>query len=138
MRLVLALMTITTGGCTIGQGVADSVHPSWGPAVVVDESAVPRIAESHFGPRIASATDCASVNGSWGAIGENSEPRCVVPTTDGGTSCTDHAQCQGLCLADWNVGIREITAGQCAGTYYDIGCHSWVYSGRVGRRVCLD
>ncbi len=113
-------------------------HPSWGPSVVVEGLAVPAIAESHWGPRISGAAECQSANGTWGVVGESSEPRCIVPTTDGALSCSDHAQCQGLCPADWVTGLGEKAVGQCAATYYEIGCRSWVYGGRVGQRVCLE
>lgn len=99
---------------------------------------VPDIADSHFGPRITTEGDCHSVNGSWVVVGESTAPRCIVPTSDGGALCTDHAQCQGLCLAGAEIELGHPTTGQCATTYYEMECHTWVFSGRAERYVCLD
>ena len=138
MRVALAVVMLVCGGCDSGEDPAKSAHPSWGPAVVVDGMTVPVIPESHFGPMLKTQSECLSAKGTWGVVGESSMPRCIVPTTDGGTTCNDHANCQGLCLADWTIDVGQTVKGQCAATYYELECHAWIYSGRVGRRVCLD
>jgi len=124
--------------CGTGESDAPPAHPSWGPAVVMGNSSVPAIAESHFGPRLTTEQECLAANGSWGVVGESSAPRCIVPTGDGGTSCTDHAQCQGLCIAGSDIELGQATTGQCAATFYEMECHTWIYGGRAERKVCLD
>jgi len=138
VRIALTVLALVCGSCDSEQDIAPSVHPSWGPAVIVDGSRVPTIAESHFGPKLRTERECLSNQGTWGVVGESSQPRCIVPTNDGGTTCSDHAQCQGLCLADWTINVGQAATGQCAATYYQLGCHAWIYSGSVGRQVCLD
>jgi hypothetical protein len=138
MLRTLVMVVLVCSGCDSGQGATQTVHPSWGPMVVIASSPVPAIQESHFGPKLKTEAECLSAQGSWGVVGESSQPRCIVPTTDGGTPCNDHAQCQGLCLADWKIDVGQAATGQCSATYYELECLAWIYGGRVGRQVCLD
>jgi hypothetical protein len=137
-RYALFGALIVCSGCSPSQQNDSSEHPSFGPGVVVEGTPVPAIAESHFGPKFSNEFDCKSANGSWGVVGESSKPRCIVPTGDGAKPCYDHSQCLGLCLATANPRIGDKAEGQCASTYYALGCHTWIYSGRAGRRVCLE
>ena len=138
MRRTLLAVALAFAGCSSQQEDAAPSHPSWGPAVIADGSSVAEIPESHFGPKLGSESECLLAKGAWGAVGESSKPRCIVPTGDAEKTCDDHSQCRGLCLASWTAEVGAVARGQCAATYYQIGCHAWLYDGRVGRRVCLD
>lgn len=138
VRSIVIVLMFLCAACGSGKNGAPSPHPSWGPAVILGNSPVPDIAESHFGPKLTTEQECQTANGSWGIVGESTAPRCIVPTSDGGALCTDHAQCQGLCIAGSDIELGQPARGTCATTYYEMECHTWVFNGRAERRVCLD
>lgn len=95
---------------------------------------------SHLGPSAESKEDCIALGGTWARLStESLDEQCSVPTTDGGTPCTDHAQCQGLCVAvaDAKPGAR--VTGQCRSSYSLAGrCDIRVANGRAEAALCID
>ena len=97
------------------------------------------ISESHFGPRVSSKKDCDGHNGTWKVYGESLSPRCFVPTSDGGKSCNDHSECQGLCVAPPGPTADTTSYARCTSNFGMIGhCASLVSNGEVGRPLCVD
>ena len=95
---------------------------------------------SHFGPDAATQDECIALGGTWGKLStESSDSQCAVPTTDGGTTCTDHSQCQGLCVAAQDTEAGDRVTGQCRSSFNMTGrCDIRVVEGRAQTRLCID
>jgi hypothetical protein len=93
----------------------------------------------HFGPVVHSKEQCTHVGGTWKVYGESPEPRCIVPTTDAGKICTDHSQCQGLCIGPENAVPGTRTSGRCRDTYSVIAaCLVRVSDGKAEPKLCVE
>ena len=67
---------------------------------------------------------CLAAGGQWDDVsGRGHITGCNLPTNDGGKSCTDSSQCEGLCRN-----------GRCTDHRHARGCGIL----RDGRRLCLD
>ena len=95
---------------------------------------------SHLGPRATTHDECIALGGIWDKLStESFDFQCAVPTTDGGTICTDHSQCQGLCVAVADVEAGDRTTGQCRSSYNMTGrCDIRVVKGHAEARLCVD
>ena len=95
---------------------------------------------SHLGPRANTHDECVALGGTWDRLStESFNSQCAVPTTDGGTICTDHSQCQGLCVAEIDVEAGTRISGQCRSSYNTTGrCDIRVANGRAESKVCID
>ena len=56
---------------------------------------------------------CESWGGHWGRYGASQSGECNLYTSDAGTSCTDHAQCQTVCVAQDDIKEGTQTSGKC-------------------------
>jgi hypothetical protein len=81
--------------------------------------------------------DCIARSGIWGFHGatEVSGKFCALPTTDGGTACTDNSQCQGHCLAPAGAASGSKAVGACASFYFPGTCFNMVEAGRALERL---
>lgn len=81
---------------------------------------------------LAEYDDCLAADGVW-----NQEvgplPSCSLPTTDGGTPCTDGTDCQGDCLADSPTAV----VGACNTLRGDPGCRTVMQHG-TPEVLCRD
>jgi hypothetical protein len=89
-----------------------------------------------------SEAECRACNGDWGVHGISQIPSCNCRTTDGGKTCRDGADCQGLCIADENP-QREVSdagppprgffLGQCSPYKTMYGCFRLLERGAAER-----
>ncbi len=56
---------------------------------------------------------CQARGGSIAVVGLSVVPSCLIPYPDAGRSCSDSAQCEGLCIAVGTLGPGRTTRGQC-------------------------
>jgi len=77
--------------------------------------------------------ECEAKGGKWGLFGIALIERCNLPTSDGGKTCTDRSQCEGLCLAE-NV---NSTVGKCTAWRMTFGCVNILENGTV-MTICID
>lgn len=75
--------------------------------------------------------ECINNNGipRWSPTG----PFCSLKTSDGGKTCTDSSQCEGLCLAE----NENSKSGKCSDIKSGIGCVLEMDKGEVFE-VCYD
>ncbi|NNE58241.1 MAG: hypothetical protein HKN36_09055 [Hellea sp.] len=67
--------------------------------------------------------------------------RCTRAYSDGGNSCTDSTQCQGMCRTDTsqsNNSAAGLVRGVCQKDDNPFGCHSEVKNGRAEVGLCVD
>jgi hypothetical protein len=88
-------------------------------------------------------TECEAQNGEWKRIGLDLTESCNLKTGDGGSVCSDTADCQGDCIAELTGreqrdGDTIITTGKCAAWTRTTGCHAFVENGRVNGVICKD
>jgi hypothetical protein len=128
LALFIALLTSAAG----------SVVGETPPPEVPDKLPAP-IGAKHFGPAVRTEAQCLKLGGSWRIFGMYTKPRCIVPTTDGGKPCTDHSQCQGVCIGprDAKPGVR--TTGVCRDTYNLAStCLVYVSKGVAEPALCVE
>ncbi len=79
---------------------------------------------------------CAAIGGQWLARVR----LCVVAYADGGTACTDKADCQGPCLADLTRPPPESgpETGACAKDSNRLGCTAEILKGVRQPTICRD
>jgi len=117
---------------------AGSTVPAQTPPEVFDNQHAP-IKVKHFGPLVQTKAQCLKLGGSWKVIGQSLKPRCIVPTTDGGKVCTDHSQCQGLCIGPQDAKPGTRTTGRCRGSYNLIAtCLVYVSKGIAEPGLCVE
>lgn len=95
---------------------------------------------SHLGPQAETKAQCTALGGTWDRFStETMDSQCAVPTSDGGKVCTDHSQCEGLCVAVKEVEPGARAAGQCRSSYNLVGrCDIRIVRGRAENRLCID
>jgi hypothetical protein len=121
----------------IAAGVGSAV-PAQTPPEVFDDQHAP-IGVKHFGPIVHTKAQCLNLGGSWKVIGQSLKPRCTVPTTDGGMVCTDHSQCQGLCIGPQDAKPGTRTTGRCRASYSLIAtCLVYVSKGIAEPGLCVE
>jgi hypothetical protein len=90
---------------------------------------------------------CRDIGGRWGPAGIFPRPICRVQTRDGGRTCGDNDECEGMCLADLTdqergklKGKRAALSrlGRCAPYHPVFGCLAMVEKGQVRGVVCRD
>lgn len=78
---------------------------------------------------------CKAVGGRWIRTMKGDTFHCVLPTTDGGTSCTDSSQCQSWCQAPNGAKSGDEVTGTC----YDwdsADCLQEVRKGKAESQMC--
>jgi hypothetical protein len=82
---------------------------------------------------------CESAGGKVEGIGILGIPACVQYYADGGTSCRDKSECQGLCFSPKVLERGTETAGTCQSSEHDsFGCISRIEEGKVADSMCQD
>jgi hypothetical protein len=90
---------------------------------------------------------CREFGGRWGPVGIFPQPICRVPTRDGGRTCGDNDECEGMCLADLTPAERDrlrrerVTLsklGHCTPYLQVFGCLPIVKKGQVTGLTCRD
>lgn len=82
--------------------------------------------------------ECLAQGGRWEVLGF-SGPGCNLPSSDGGKSCTDSKDCEGLCLADKDeidAQGDELT-GVCSQWQSHFGCYM-ILEKRRDVEICID
>ena len=94
-------------------------------------------------PPIHGKAECLAQKGKWGwqGIPHQEEPddfqgMCIRATTDAGKSCSNSAECQGLCIA--TATSAKSGRGVCAQSNFNAGCRSTVERGVASPVVCVD
>ncbi len=83
--------------------------------------------------------DCQNAGGEWGRFGLLEIDDCDVPTHDAGKECTDHSQCESVCIADEKIPSGTQTKGQCYSKSITRGtCLNYVNDGKVEGVICGD
>lgn len=101
----------------------------------------PRTTTGTSEPAPADEAGCNAAGGRWQAIGRMQHWVCLVDYTDAGRRCSDHSQCQGLCLLDPGQGAEagQRVQGSCQrDASQRFGCHQPVEHGRAGPAICVD
>ena len=89
---------------------------------------------------------CLENNGIWKRVAINPRETCNLKTKDYKQDCTDHTQCEGMCLADltkeemnkgMNGKLNIRRHGQCSEWVTVYGCRGYVTKGQV-KFMCLD
>jgi hypothetical protein len=72
-------------------------------------------------------------------------PICVTLYADAGRSCSDKADCTGLCILESNPDINPSipavgaeAVGQCQRDSALFGCYSEIVGGRITPPICVD
>jgi hypothetical protein len=90
---------------------------------------------------------CEDVGGLWGPAGIFPKPICKVPTRDGGRTCGDTEECEGMCVADLTPAERNQLSrmrvaltklGHCTPYSPVFGCMAIVRKGRLTGLTCGD
>ena len=84
--------------------------------------------------------DCVAGGGEMLPSGMRQRPLCVTPYSDGGKTCTDSTDCEGLCTTDddrWPRGA-DIKGPVCEFTDSPFGCRSEVENGVADFALCID
>jgi hypothetical protein len=84
---------------------------------------------------------CIAQGGHVGIAGLSGDEMCALPFRDAGRSCTDRAQCAGLCLAPDSPSEGKPPAtvvGHCQAFNYPFGCHVTVEHGQMTGELCTD
>ncbi len=90
------------------------------------------------GYNISSEAFCDAAGGSWGPVGLSPEPRCNLPTTDAGTPCTCHGQCQGVCVGEMGGGLGCAgIQGYCSEFMMVVGCRCY-FDADGAEALCAD
>lgn len=92
--------------------------------------------DRHFPADFADAARCKALGGVMGAPDGFQASVCDTSIPDGGKSCTDKAQCQGLCLAPEHAMTGDRVTGTCQKRTDDSGCHTMVVAGVTGGTDC--
>lgn len=77
---------------------------------------------------------CEAQGGMWVRVGLSPQELCNLPTSDAGKECSDHSECEGVCLAEQT---GEGVKGKCSEWKMIAGCHQVVEGGEVFG-VCWD
>jgi hypothetical protein len=82
---------------------------------------------------------CESAGGKVEGIGIFGIPACVQYYSDGGKSCHDKSECQGLCFSPEVLERGTESAGNCQLSEHDsFGCISRIEDGKVADSMCQD
>lgn len=89
---------------------------------------------------------CENAGGKWGRAGLFPKPICRMPTHDGGRTCADIGECEGLCLAALTPAQRDLVIkrqklpmlGKCTPHMPVFGCMALVKEGFVSGLQCRD
>ncbi|MEM1065600.1 MAG: hypothetical protein AAGJ74_08880 [Pseudomonadota bacterium] len=73
--------------------------------------------------------DCLAEGGRWGAGGLSGGMVCYRPTTDGGQSCSQASDCEGVCFA------RSRTCSPITPLF---GCHDVLGALGATAKLCID
>lgn len=82
--------------------------------------------------------NCEIKGGSYGPAGMLGADYCTMPYADAGMSCTDNAQCEGLCLAGRFDAAGYQGSGLCQADDNPFGCHSSIVNGEIQPGLCVD
>ena len=84
-------------------------------------------------------TACERTGGKVEGIGIFGIPACVRYYSDGGKSCRDKSECQGLCFSAKILERGTETAGACQSSEHEsFGCISRIEDGKVADSMCQD
>ena len=97
-----------------------------------------RPANSNPGAQVETESECLALGGRWGRVGLVPQPRCALPTRDGGKACRDHDEREGLCIAPPGTRPGSVTTGACRHSHENTGCLIRVSNGRAGWALCSD
>ena len=84
---------------------------------------------------------CLAGGGSIRGQGMFGFPSCITPYSDGGKSCRDGADCEGLCIAagDYpDVMQGDVVEGFCQSDNSWEGCYAEVSDGKSEGTICYD
>jgi hypothetical protein len=89
-------------------------------------------------PKADNLADCEAIGGRWDK-GLAPKRSCNVPTSDGGKSCNDSAQCESDCVAAETAVAGEEAQGECYQWQDAIGtCLAYLEKGVVQPVLCID
>jgi len=77
---------------------------------------------------------CLAQNGEWKRVGLSQQEQCNLRTSDVGNHCTDSSHCEGACIGK----DVDATSGKCSEWRLVVGCHAFLYNGKVPGILCAD
>lgn len=84
-------------------------------------------------------TKCLADGGQWKRMGIMQSGGCLLPSRDGGKSCTNSSQCQFKCLAIARPPTSDTqVVGECARNNDPFGCKAFVEGGLFVQGPCVD
>lgn len=82
---------------------------------------------------------CESEGGKVEGVGIFGLPACVHSYADADKSCSDDADCEGMCMTDADTPLGSIIRGRCQRDDHDaFGCYRLVVAGVAQERRCQD
>ncbi len=87
----------------------------------------------------ASRAECEAAGGVWARFGLLVTELCSLPTADAGMPCSDHGDCQSVCVVDDSVPAGTKTSGHCYARTVVLGsCLNYVKAGVAQGTLCVD
>lgn len=82
---------------------------------------------------------CTARGGDLVKVGRLQRQVCAVPYPDAGKTCSDKADCTGICRSNTSAPAGQAASGTCQKHEYDrFGCYAEVSHGKVGPTLCVD
>ena len=82
---------------------------------------------------------CEEVGGIWGRYGLMEVDQCNLPTSDVNKTCTDSAECEGVCFTEESAPKGSAVSGICYGWTITLGtCLNLVKNGIAQGQICED
>lgn len=90
-------------------------------------------------PAPATQAACEAAGGTWGRFGLLARELCDLPTGDAGKPCSDHADCESVCVATGGAQAGDRVTGRCFARRVTLGtCLPYVANGVAQGVICVD
>ena len=82
---------------------------------------------------------CEERGGIWGKFGLLEIDQCNLLASDAGKACSDHSDCESVCVSEDSVAPESVESGVCFGRTIVLGtCLNYVEAGIAQGILCVD